>query len=97
MAPRTSLRFAWGIFHQIPTNVLQSQEGFGNPELGQERSIHHVVGLKQTLPRETLLRAEVYWKQLDDLVVALEAIAFDEPLRSHREYPVMVVEPAVFS
>ena len=69
LRPGTSLRFAWGIFHQIPTNVLTTLPGFGNPNLEQERSIHYVLGLKQELPADTLLRAEVYWKSLHDLVV----------------------------
>ena len=34
--------------------------------------------------------------EVDDLVVALQAARFLEPLRQHREDPVVVVEPAVF-
>ncbi|MFN7974650.1 MAG: TonB-dependent receptor plug domain-containing protein [Acidobacteriota bacterium] len=66
---KTSLRFAWGIFHQIPTIILQTLPGFGNPHLAQEQSTHYVLGLKQDLPAASLLRVEAYWKKLDDLVV----------------------------
>ena len=66
---RTSLRFAWGIFHQIPSNVLETAPGFGNPDLAQEQSTHYVLGLKRTLGTSSQLRVEAYWKELRDLVV----------------------------
>lgn len=67
-AAKATVKLAWGVFQQIPMNVLQLHEDYGNPELESERAIHYIVGTEFQTSKHTKLRAEMYYKDLQNLI-----------------------------
>ncbi|WP_118831443.1 TonB-dependent receptor [Salinibacter ruber] len=74
---RLTLTGAWGIYHQKPTyRELRGTPQFGrtidnalDPSIQSQRSIQYVLGGEYFFPdRRLYLRAEAYYKDLDDLI-----------------------------
>lgn len=64
---KLTLRAAWGIYHQ-PITVFNLPVEVGVTALGEpERAVHYIIGGEYTPSRNLLLRAEAYYKQLDNL------------------------------
>ncbi len=66
---RTTVKLAAGMYHQPPLDPLVLDETWGNPDIRAERNVHVVAGVDQLLPFGALIRAEVYYKWMDQLVV----------------------------
>jgi len=74
---RLTLTGSWGIYHQKPTyrelrgtpGGTQTIEEALNKDIASQRSIQYVLGGEYFFPDERLyLRAEAYYKDLDDLI-----------------------------
>jgi len=63
----TTLRLAWGIYHQFPEPEAFSMAG-GEGTLGAERAQHVVAGVEHTAG-PLRLQIEGYWKPYEDLVI----------------------------
>lgn len=74
-SPSTRFSAAWGQHHQQPGAVQMLPE-LGNPQLRHLRARHRMLGMDQRLQGGWSWRAEVYDKQLDQLVIA-------DPLRQY--------------
>lgn len=60
-----------GKYHQLPSE----EEMFpviGNPDLGSIESTHYVVGLNRTVARDWSWDVEIYYKDIDNLIVGIE-------------------------
>jgi TonB family protein len=66
---RTTLKLAAGLYHQPPLDPLVLDATYGNPQIRAERNLHLIAGVDQLLPFGALIRAEVYYKAMDNLVV----------------------------
>jgi len=71
----TSFSAAWGLHHQQPA-VEQILPELGNPELRSLRARHSMLGMSQKLAGNWNWRAELYYKQLDRLVIADEQLNY---------------------
>jgi hypothetical protein len=67
IAPHTTLRAAWGVYHQFPEPEILG-EHTGESGLDAQRAEHFVVGLRHERG-PLLMRMEAYHKPYDDLVV----------------------------
>ncbi len=74
---RFTLTGAWGIYHQKPTyrELRGDPEGIGsieetlNRDIQSQRSVQYVLGGEYFFPEQRLsVRAEAYYKDLDDLI-----------------------------
>jgi hypothetical protein len=74
---RLTLTGAWGIYHQKPTyrELRGDPEGIGsieetlNRDIQSQRSVQYVLGGEYFFPEQRLsVRAEAYYKDLDDLI-----------------------------
>jgi outer membrane receptor protein involved in Fe transport len=70
--PAWELRASWGQYHQLPA-IQQIVPVFGNPELRSLKATHRVLGVMHELGEDWSITAEVYRKDLDDLVVEVDA------------------------
>ncbi len=76
VAPAVTVKGGAGLFMQEPT-FDETDEGFGNPDLGVERALHLSAGV-EVKPRKWLtLDATGFWKQLDDLVSPTDALRME--------------------
>jgi hypothetical protein len=66
--PRWGVNASWGKYHQLP-RIGQMVPVFGNPDLRSIEATHYVLGVKQTVNREWSWNADVYYKDLDNIVV----------------------------
>lgn len=66
---RTTVKLAGGLYHQPPLDPLVLDATYGNPDIRAERNVHLIAGVDQLLPFGALIRAEVYYKAMDNLVV----------------------------
>jgi len=73
-SPRTSLRAAWGVYHQFP-ELSTIAEHTGDNALRAQRAEHVVLGLRHERDN-LLLRAEAYRKPYRNLVVRTGAARY---------------------
>lgn len=67
LSARTTLRGAWGLYHQPQyTYELQVQDGLTD-FFPAQRAEHLLIGVERTLPKGYHLRVEAYHKDLSDL------------------------------
>ncbi len=66
--PRTTVKGGAGIYSQPPT-PQQSDSVFGNPGVRSQRSTQYDVGVEQEITRPVEIATDVYYKQLDYLIV----------------------------
>ena len=59
---------SWGEYHQLP-RIGQIIPLFGNPELESLAATHYVLGVKNKLGSTWSWSSDVYYKELDDVVV----------------------------
>ena len=67
------LKAGFGTFHQPPTPD-QTDEVFGNPELRFEEAIHYVLGTEYQITDYLDLNAELFYKDLNNLVSRSEDV-----------------------
>jgi outer membrane receptor protein involved in Fe transport len=67
------LEAAVGIFHQAP-QPDESDETFGNPDLGLEWAVHYVLGFEHDFNDYLNLELQLFWKDLNDLVTRSDAV-----------------------
>lgn len=67
--PKTTAKAGVGVFHQ-PPQFQQVVEPIGNPDIDSNRALHYAVGLEQDLTRNIEGSVELFYKQLDNLVIA---------------------------
>ncbi|MBN1550786.1 TonB-dependent receptor [bacterium] len=79
LSERFRLRSGWGIFFQFPYDVLQTADGFGNPDLQSERAMHFIVGCELDPADILRIRIDGFYKQYDNLIVNhdTEAAAYE--------------------
>ena len=65
---RLELRASWGEYHQLP-RIGQIIPTLGNPTLVSPAATHSVLGVTHTLDPIWSWSADVYYKELDDIVV----------------------------
>ncbi|MAD47082.1 MAG: hypothetical protein CMI02_01100 [Oceanospirillaceae bacterium] len=70
---------AYGHHHIRPDNISTFLPDFGNPDLKQPEAVHYELGLENQLRSDLFWKIELYYKELDHLIVAREA---KEPLYS---------------
>lgn len=87
LTPDTVIKTSFGLYNQVPANVLFTDEEFGNPDLEGERAIHYILGVEHLLNDNHLIRLESYYKDLynlvvnyDDLAIVLKKIDSEEPI-----------------
>ena len=66
--PRTTVKGGAGVYSQ-PPSPQQSDSVFGNPSVRSNRSTQYDVGVEQEITRPVELATDVYYKQLDRLIV----------------------------
>lgn len=66
--PRWGVSASWGEYHQLP-RIGQMVPVFGNPDLSSIEATHYVLSVKQAVNREWSWNADVYYKDLDNIVV----------------------------
>ncbi len=66
--PRTTVKGGAGVYSQ-PPSPQQSDSVFGNPSVRSNRSTQYDVGVEQEITRPVEIATDVYYKQLDYLIV----------------------------
>lgn len=61
---------AYGKHHQFSPNGGAYAKDFGNPKLKQPTSTHYLVGLENKLSDSLLWKVDVYYKDMDDIIIA---------------------------
>ncbi len=69
--PDTLLTASWGRYIQIPRGT-EIVENFGNPGLKVTEAEHRILGIQHRLNALYSIKAEVYHKPMDKLVVAID-------------------------
>ncbi|MBD3169456.1 MAG: TonB-dependent receptor plug domain-containing protein [candidate division Zixibacteria bacterium] len=72
--PQDKIKFAWGYYYQFPNYEQLSERGYfpevwRNSKLTAERAIHYIVGWEHIYDVGLKLRMDLYYKQLDDLLI----------------------------
>jgi hypothetical protein len=67
--PRTTLKAGTGLFYQPPT-IVDTAPNYGQTGLVSNRAIHYDAGLEQEFTRAIDLSTDVFYKSMNDLVVA---------------------------
>jgi outer membrane cobalamin receptor len=62
----SSLRFSWGIFHQLPDPKLFRPED-GNPNLKPMEAVHYILSYDYSFDNQNSFRIETYYKKYLDL------------------------------
>ncbi|MFQ5640045.1 MAG: TonB-dependent receptor domain-containing protein [bacterium] len=70
----SNLRLSWGIYHQFPAPLFYSQD-YGNPNLRVQKAVHYILGYEYWLD-DMQIRAEVYYKDYDRLVLENDELEF---------------------
>jgi hypothetical protein len=65
---RWGVSASWGEYHQLP-RIGQMVPVFGNPDLESIAATHYVLGVKQEVSREWRWNVDVYYKDLENIVV----------------------------
>ncbi len=68
----TMLKAAWGMFHQVPRDPVQTDDDIGNPDLKSQKAVHYVAGLERRLSENMKGRIEFFYKDLSSLIVNVE-------------------------
>lgn len=68
LSPELDVHVAWGRYHQLP-NIDQIVPVFGNPQLASPEATHYVLGTSYELDGVWSLTADLYYKDLDKVVV----------------------------
>lgn len=63
-----STHASWGKYHQLP-RVGQIIPALGNPQLESPSAVHYVLGVTQQLNNGWSWNSDVYYKELDNIVV----------------------------
>lgn len=81
-SPRVSLEYqattstlytaSWGRYLQLPLG-FELFDGFGNPSLGFTEAEHRIVGVEHKIDPLWSIKAELYHKPMDNLVVAVDS------------------------
>jgi hypothetical protein len=66
--PQWEMHGSWGRYHQLP-NVVEMIPVFGNPGLEAPRATHYVAGVGYGAEQRWSVTADVYYKDLDKLVL----------------------------
>ncbi|MBN2056846.1 TonB-dependent receptor [bacterium] len=81
-----SVKLAWGLYRQLPMDLIKINEDWGNPDLESETAVHYIAGTELRVSANTMLRIETYYKELDNLIanyddpeLALERYLAGEP------------------
>jgi TonB family protein len=82
LSTTTTLKGATGLYYQEPQPDEESEE-FGNPDIKLERAIHYVAGVEQKFGELFNLDFQLYYKDLDSLVVRSEQIKADGTLENY--------------
>ncbi len=99
LSPRINMKYdlgypgtisaGWGIYREFPMNILQTAQGFGNPNLGSQEAIHYVLGWERKLLADHVVRIEGYYKHMDELIVnpdneedLIQAVADGKPFQN---------------
>ena len=67
-SPDWELHASWGEYHQLP-EIVEMIPVFGNPRLDAPRATHYVVGLGHGAEQRWSWTADLYYKDLDKLVL----------------------------
>jgi len=70
-APATLLTASWGRYVQLPAG-FELLNGFGNPGLPYIEAEHRILGVEHKINPLWSLKAEVYQKPMDNLVIAID-------------------------
>jgi TonB family protein len=70
--PRTTLKGGVGLFHQ-PPQPYESIAPFGTPGVGSLSALHTSIGVEQEILRPLELSAELFYKDLQHLIVPVAA------------------------
>ena len=70
--PRTTLKGGVGLYHQ-PPQVYQSVKPFGTPSVGSPSALHTSIGIEQEFSHPVELSFELFYKDLQRLVVPVAA------------------------
>ena len=70
--PRTTLKGGVGLYHQ-PPQPYQSIKPFGTPGVGSPSALHTSLGIEQELSQPLELSVELFYKDLQHLVVSAPA------------------------
>jgi len=71
LTPDTLLTASWGRYMQIPRGT-EIVEKFGNPGLKVTEAEHRILGIQHRLNPLYSIKAEVYHKPMDKLVIAID-------------------------
>jgi hypothetical protein len=72
----SNLRFAWGIFHQIPDPRLFASID-GNPNLKAMNATHYIASYEYLINDQNSFRVEIYHKNYENLPLAKPIINYD--------------------
>lgn len=72
----------YGQYHSLPGNPGEYTPEFGNPELNETRASHYVTGIEYLIKDGLSLKSEVYYKDLNDIVVSRASQGNDTSLTS---------------
>jgi outer membrane receptor protein involved in Fe transport len=64
---------AYGQHHILPANLGSYIEPFGNKDLKQQTAEHYELGLENQVRPDLLWKFEVYYKQLDNIIISKAA------------------------
>ena len=70
--PRTTLKGGVGLYHQPPL-AYQSIKPFGTPGVGSQSALHTSIGIEQDISHPLELSVELFYKDLNKLVVPVSA------------------------
>ncbi len=73
LAPSTRLSVTAGLFYQAP-RIIDRAANASNADLGWEELTHFSIGVEHLLSRRWTVVAEAYYRQLDDLIIDLDAV-----------------------
>ncbi|MBI5207672.1 MAG: TonB-dependent receptor [Candidatus Firestonebacteria bacterium] len=64
----TILKSAWGQYSQFPVDFIRTSKDEGNPDLKPERADHYIFGFEHLFDKDTMGRAEIYYKDYSQLI-----------------------------
>lgn len=82
LGDRSTVRFATGIFRQLPDARLFAQSD-GNPDLGPMKAVHYVVSYDYAVEEGTDIRVELFHKQYLDLPLEHPTLHYDNGGRGY--------------
>ena len=73
---KSTIKFAWGIFHQLPDNRLFAEVD-GNPELEAMKATHYVLSYDYVIDKKNTFRIEAYHKNYENLPLENDILNYD--------------------